>query len=307
MQETGVDQRSVPRLRPEELAAMREFWALYEPHALGVDEQLRKACEDIAEFAPIMRAMTVEQMAEQNQRSRALQGGAILEGKWEPYLNDLRAQGKHYARTGISFSAWFEVVSAFRQVVQSRMAAPRENAPRVAMATMGMNRLLDLAMAEIGEAYVETKQEIILGQQEAIRELSTPVLQVRDRLLIIPIVGVIDTHRARQLTETLLRSIRERRARSVVMDITGVAIVDSKVANHLLKTIAAARLMGASVVLSGVSSEVAQSLVALGIDLDRLNAVGDLQGGIEEAERLLGYRVSRTTEVAGAAQPASLG
>jgi rsbT co-antagonist protein RsbR len=75
------------------------------------------------------------------------------------------------------------------------------------------------------------------------------------------------------------------------MDITGVATIDSRVANHLLQTVTAARLMGALVIVSGLSSEVAQSLVGLGIELNKLNTVGDLQGGIEEAERLLGYRV----------------
>jgi rsbT co-antagonist protein RsbR len=128
-------------------------------------------------------------------------------------------------------------------------------------------------------------------QQEAIRELSTPVLQIRERLLLLPIIGVIDSQRGRLITEGLLRSIRANRAKVVVMDITGVATIDSKVANHLLQTVTAARLMGALVIVSGLSSEVAQSLVGLGIELNKLNTVGDLQGGIEEAERLLGYRV----------------
>src|SRR5207247_1261289 len=125
-------------------------------------------------------------------------------------------------------------------------------------------------------------------------ELSTPVLQIRDRMLLLPIIGVIDTHRARLVTESLLHAIRANRARVVVMDVTGVATIDSKVANHLLQTVTAARLMGATVIVSGLSSEVAQSLVALGIELTKFNAVGDLQGGVEEAERLLGYRVARS-------------
>ena len=137
------------------------------------------------------------------------------------------------------------------------------------------------------------RERIIGQQQEAIRELSTPVLQVRDRLLLLPIIGVIDTLRARLITESLLRSIRENRAKVVVMDVTGVATIDSKVANYLLQTVSAARLMGATVIVSGLSSEVAQSLVGLGIDVDRFNTVCDLQGGLVEAEHLLGYRLLR--------------
>src|SRR2546427_10454248 len=144
----------------------------------------------------------------------------------------------------------------------------------------------------VGVGFVQERERIIRQQQEAIRELSTPVLQVRDRLLILPIIGVIDPQRARQLTEQLLRGIRANRAKVVVVDITGVPSVDATVANHLVQTVDASRLMGANVIVTGLSSEIAQTLVTIGVDLSKINAVGDLQGGIEEAERLLGYSVT---------------
>lgn len=143
----------------------------------------------------------------------------------------------------------------------------------------------------VGVGFVQERERIIRQQQEAIRELSTPVLQVRERLLILPIIGVIDSQRARQVTEQLLRGIRANRAKVVVIDITGVPSVDATVANHLVQTVDASRLMGASVIVTGLSSEIAQTLVTIGVDLGKINAVGDLQGGIEEAERLLGYKV----------------
>ena len=143
----------------------------------------------------------------------------------------------------------------------------------------------------VGVNFVQERERIIRQQQEAIRELSTPVLQVRERLLILPIIGVLDSQRARQLTEQLLRGIRANRAKVVVIDITGVPTIDSTVANHLVQTVEASRLMGANVIITGLSSEIAQTLVTIGVDLSKVNAVGDLQGGIEEAERLLGYEV----------------
>jgi rsbT co-antagonist protein RsbR len=146
----------------------------------------------------------------------------------------------------------------------------------------------------VAVGFVQERERIIRQQQEAIRELSTPVLQVRDRLLILPIIGVIDPHRARQLTEQLLRGIRSNRAKVVVVDITGVPSVDATVANHLVQTVDASRLMGANVIVTGLSAEIAQTLVTIGVDLGKINAVGDLQGGIEEAERLLGYKVILT-------------
>jgi rsbT co-antagonist protein RsbR len=143
----------------------------------------------------------------------------------------------------------------------------------------------------VAVGFVRERERIIREQQEAIRELSTPVLQVRERLLILPIIGVIDPHRARQLTEQLLRGIRANRAKVVVIDITGVAAMDANVANHLVLTVESARLLGARVIVTGLSPEIAQTLVNIGVDLGKMNTVGDLQGGIEEAERLLGYKV----------------
>ncbi len=148
----------------------------------------------------------------------------------------------------------------------------------------------------VGVGFVQERERIIRQQQEAIRELSTPVLQVREQLLILPIIGVLDSQRARQVTEQLLRAIRANRAKVVVIDITGVPTIDSTVANHLVQTVDASGLMGASVIITGLSSEIALTLVTIGLDLSKMNAVGDLQGGIEEAERLLGYEVTRTGE-----------
>ncbi len=150
--------------------------------------------------------------------------------------------------------------------------------------------------------FVQERERVIRQQQEAIRELSTPVLPVRERLLILPIIGIIDPQRARQLTEQLLHGIRVNRAKVVVMDITGVPAMDATVANHLVQTVEAARLLGATVIVTGLSPEIAQTLVNIGVDLGKMNTVGDMQGGIEEAERLLGYRVAPVRDAAPAVE-----
>lgn len=148
-------------------------------------------------------------------------------------------------------------------------------------------------LAIIALGFIEERERVVVQQQEAIRELSTPVLQIRDGLLLLPIIGLIDSMRARQLTEQLLGAIRASRGRVVVIDITGVPTVDSKVANHLVQTVEACRLMGATAIVTGVSPETAQTLVTLGVNLSRLNTVGDLQGGVENADALIGYKVVR--------------
>src|SRR5213594_414423 len=167
-----------------------------------------------------------------------------------------------------------------------------------------LNRILDAyepaanrIATTVAVGFVQERERTIREQQEAIRELSTPVLHVRERLLILPIIGVIDPQRARQLTEQLLRGIRTNRARVVVIDITGVSAMASNVANHLVLTVEASRLLGATVMVTGLSPEIAQTLVNIGVDLTKMNTVGDLQGGIEEAERLLGYKVGPVEKV----------
>jgi rsbT co-antagonist protein RsbR len=145
----------------------------------------------------------------------------------------------------------------------------------------------------VAVSFVEERERVIRQQQDSILELSTPVLQVRERLLILPIIGVLDTQRARQLTEQLLQGIRSHRAKVVVIDITGVPDVDEAVANSLVRSVDASRLMGAEVIVTGLSSKIAQILVTIGLDLNKVHTVGDLQGGIEEAERRLGFQVIR--------------
>ncbi|TAJ24358.1 MAG: STAS domain-containing protein, partial [Planctomycetota bacterium] len=120
-----------------------------------------------------------------------------------------------------------------------------------------LNRILDAyepaanrIANTVAVGFVQERERVIREQQEAIRELSTPVLQVRERLLILPMIGIIDPQRARQLTEQLLRGIRTNRAKVVVIDITGVAAMDSNVANHLVQTVEASRLLGATTIVT---------------------------------------------------------
>ncbi|OLD78096.1 MAG: anti-anti-sigma factor [Ignavibacteria bacterium 13_1_40CM_2_61_4] len=154
-----------------------------------------------------------------------------------------------------------------------------------------LNRILDAyepaanrIAITVAVGFVQERERIIREQQEAIRELSTPVLQVRERLLILPIIGVIDPQRARQLTEQLLRGIRTNRAKVVVLDITGVPYIDSAVANHLVQTVEAARLLGATVIV-GIQPEVAFSMVKLGLSLEGVATALDLEEGLAYLDR----------------------
>ena len=151
-----------------------------------------------------------------------------------------------------------------------------------------LDRWLDDAIAAFAQAFVSANEGVIACQQMAIRQLSTPVLQLRPGLLILPIVGALDRERLDQMRALLLQAVRERRARAVVLDVTGVPEIDSVAANQLIGSVTSARMMGAEVIISGLSAEIAQTLVTVGIDLSLVVSAGDLQGGIELAERHLG-------------------
>lgn len=211
------------------------------------------------------------------------------------YVEQRVALGALYSKVRLDIRLFLGAFQALaRSIVDRIMGLSPNDGPKGFQHSESLMKIVFFDIGIIMDVLIADREQTITLQQEAIRELSTPTLQVRDRLLIMPIIGVLDTYRARQLTEGLLNAIRANRAKVVVMDVTGVATVDSKVANHLLQTIAAAGLMGAQVIVTGLSAEVAQSLVTLGVDLTKLNAVGDLQGGLEEAERLLGYEVVKT-------------
>jgi anti-anti-sigma regulatory factor/HAMP domain-containing protein len=127
------------------------------------------------------------------------------------------------------------------------------------------------------------QQEIINSQHQVIQELSTPVIPITDQVIALPLIGSIDSMRARDITRALLAGISQHNARVVILDVTGVKFVDTGVANHLNKTIQAARLKGAYTIVAGISDAVAETIVELGVDWSGVETVSDLQSGLQRA------------------------
>ncbi len=139
---------------------------------------------------------------------------------------------------------------------------------------------------------VQRQHEALELQTHAIQELSTPVIQVWDQILVLPLIGTIDSGRAQQIMENLLDAVVRWRAAFVILDITGVPMVDTEVAHHLIKTIDATRLLGAEAVLTGVSPQNAQTLVRMGVDFGRITTRGSLQAGLQLGFERTGRRVA---------------
>lgn len=128
-------------------------------------------------------------------------------------------------------------------------------------------------------------RELSERQQATIRELSTPVLQVWEGVIVLPLIGVVDTHRATDIMEKVLRSIGELAARFVILDLTGVDTVDTKTADHIMKVVRAAQLLGARCVLTGIQPAVAQTLVEVGVELGGFKTLRNLQAGLRACLR----------------------
>jgi PAS domain S-box-containing protein len=156
-----------------------------------------------------------------------------------------------------------------------------------------------LDVTESKQAEVERErlqQEVIEAQKQVIHELSTPVIPIMDHIIVMPLIGSIDTLRARDITRMLLAGISQRRAKVVILDVTGMPIVDTGVANHLSKTIQAARLKGARTIVTGISEAVAETIVDLGLDWSNIETLSDLQTGLVAALNGLGIKLTPTSQ-----------
>jgi ribose transport system substrate-binding protein len=143
-----------------------------------------------------------------------------------------------------------------------------------------------LALGESNAIQRQLQQQVISAQRSTIHELSTPIVPINDQILVLPLVGAIDETRAQQIMETMLGAIVQQRAQVLIVDITGIAVVDTQVANYLLQSAQAVQLLGAHVILVGISPEVAQTIVQLGIDLSSIQTRSTLKDGLRLATTL---------------------
>ncbi len=177
-----------------------------------------------------------------------------------------------------------EVRHPDRKILLEVTGAPIYNSEgQISYALIAFNDITDRAAAQEALRRQAVQEEVIQAQSATLRELSTPLLKISDSTLVMPLVGTIDSARAQQVMEALLEGIAEERATSVIMDITGVSVVDTQVANALLRAAQAAQLLGTQVILSGIRPEIAQTIVGLGVDLSGLSTASSLQRGISRA------------------------
>jgi rsbT co-antagonist protein RsbR len=291
-------------LGPDELAMRKRFlefddddvrrlegmYELTQEYVDSVIEGFYKHLLSFQETAAFFRDPRVLEYVKGRQKAYFIR---LTQGDYEQeYIDDRLQLGAVHEKIGLPVRSFLGMYAFYLRQIAARLLDEYADHPERAFeAFHSLTKLLFFDIGLAVDTYIYQRERTIANQQEAIRELSTPVLRLRERLLVLPIIGILDTSRAQKLTEGLLENIRESRAKVVILDVTGVPSVDSAVANYLIQSVEASRLMGAKVIVTGLSSDVAQALVTLGVDLTKLNAVGDLQGGIEVADRIMGYKV----------------
>jgi rsbT co-antagonist protein RsbR len=249
------------------------------------------------------RKLTAAEREEANRQSRefirSLKGalrqnssGGISGPEWagvRDFLADLsgrRAKDGYSPRetAGFVFSLKQPIFSA----LQKEFAA---NPKALADETWQVTLLVDELGLLTTEAFQKTREEVILRQQKELLELSTPVVRLWENILALPLIGTLDSARTQVVMQNLLEAIVQTRSDYAIIDITGVPVVDTLVAQHLLKTVAAARLMGADCLISGIRPQIAQTIIHLGVDLSDVTTKATLADAFELALRRSGHKV----------------
>jgi rsbT co-antagonist protein RsbR len=207
------------------------------------------------------------------------------------YVENRLKVGTTHERIGVAPKWYLGAYAHYLRLITTRLLAERGPSEETQASFRSIQKIVFFDMAIAIETYIAAGLDAVARHQAAIRELSTPVIQVYERVLMLPLIGTIDTARAMQVMESVLMRVVERQARVLILDIAGVPVVDTRVANHLLQTTEAVRLLGASTILTGISPQVAQTMVQLGLDLSAMYTRASLEEGLELALNLMGLAI----------------
>jgi rsbT co-antagonist protein RsbR len=221
-------------------------------------------------------------------------GGDVSNAAYDPAREMLAAMSRSRAQQGFTPSETATFVFSLKQPLFNALNRDQTLSPaQVAEITWSTTLLLDELGLYTLEVFMKTREEVILRQQREISELSTPVVKLWDGIVALPLIGTLDSQRTQVVMENLLQTLVDLEAEIAIIDITGVPTVDTLTAQHLLKTVSAARLMGADCLISGIRPQIAQTMVHLGVELNVVSKA-TLADAFAVALRRTGRSVQRT-------------
>jgi rsbT co-antagonist protein RsbR len=209
------------------------------------------------------------------------------------YVRDRLRVGMVHERIGMPPKLYLGAYRRYLALIHERLIEHfKGSTAETVKALESIRKIIFFDMSLAIDTYIAAYLETMTRHQAAIRELSTPVIKVYDRVLLLPIVGTVDTQRAHQIMETVLVQVVAEQAKVMILDIAGVPVVDTKVADHILKTTAAVQLLGAQTILTGISASVARTVVQLGVEITRMHTRAKLSEGIELALSIIGKKIA---------------
>ena len=208
----------------------------------------------------------------------------------EAYVERLRVLGGVHAHVGLSLEAYMSGVNRFFSLFMDVVRDPKNKVEDITKTVSAITKLMHLDTVVVVSTFTERAQFIINEQNQSLMQLSTPVSMLWDDILMLPIVGIVDSKRAQDIMDAMLLKIAETTARVMILDISGVSIIDTAVANHFIKMTKATTLMGCRCVISGISPMIAQTIVSLGIDLAEINTRSTLKDALAFAFAETGHK-----------------
>ncbi|MDF3078727.1 MAG: hypothetical protein K0S09_2616 [Sphingobacteriaceae bacterium] len=222
----------------------------------------------------------------------------INSDEWSPVIEILGGIAITRARQGFSpretGNFVFSLKEALIEVLQKEL---KNDIQALFSETLKIGRIMDNLSVVTFETFIKGREEVILRQTDEITDISTPVIRVWDGILALPIIGTLDSARTQVVMENLLQEIVETGSSIAILDISGVPAVDSLVAQHLIKTVSATRLMGAECIISGIRPEIAQTVVHLGIDLSNIITKSSLASALAYAFKVMRLEVRKVNAV----------
>ena len=249
--------------------------------ALLQDEELRQECKTFL-----------------NLFVESLQGAEVTDinaPQWSAVREMLDKLSRSRGRQGFTPSETASFVFSLKRPLFSRLRKEVKNVDALSEETWTATELLDKLGLFTTEIYQKSREEIIAQQQQDMMGLSTPVVKLWDGVLALPLIGTLDSARTQVVMEALLQRIVETSSTVAILDITGVPTVDTLVAQHLIKTVTAARLMGADCIISGIRPQIAQTIVHLGVALHNITTKASLADAFQVALQRLGLSVVRAS------------
>jgi rsbT co-antagonist protein RsbR len=277
-------------LTREDLARIRAFGEIAQPKMEAIVERWYAWLKTQAEFDQFFSDPELLERVQDLQRAywRVFMGGEVDES----YVEARYAVGEAHARIGLPLNTYFAGMNGFLEIFVDVVAESRLSADEQSAMSRSLAKLLHLDTAIVVDTYNQIVEDTLTAQSKSLMEMSTPVTQIWGGILLLPIVGLIDSHRARDIMNATLAKIAETQAQIFILDISGVGVVDTAVANNLIKITSATRLMGCECTISGVSPAIAQTIVDLGIDVGRIKTTATMKDALSDAFRRSGMEIT---------------